>query len=452
MIEVSTFDDDAFELKEFSVRLRKFIEIEQHFVDGSLVIGLSSKFGSGKSSFLKMWVHSLGHKDGSQDPIRVVQLNAWESDYYGDPLFAIVSALIDEIRGQGESAENIIDAVKSIGWFATAIGGQIANKFTGVDPVAAGGFAQSKKAERENGQLEISDAFSVYESRRKAMLSLKEAISEYISSDNPKVLFVVDELDRCRPDYAISYLETIKHIFDIKGAVFILAADREHLKNSAKTAFGSDLDFEEYYRKFVNREVSLPKISDQGYGNLVFRYVDHYLQQDSGRDCYMDLDDSRLLEIRGLLLAFTLTPRQIQEIFRVLGHVLATDEEHRGRLLWCFGVGTILMSVLRIGAPRIYSLLSLGELKPIEAAQFFENLIPQDGEAFWWFDLCYSGGGLRKMNGQTYGDVLVEIGRIANSDEASGLDLGLWITGWGRGRSNRFAHIHALIEGLQQWR
>jgi predicted KAP-like P-loop ATPase len=43
------------------------------------------------------------------------------------------------------------------------------------------------------------------------------------------ILFLVDELDRCRSDYAISYLQTIKHIFDIKAAVFLLAADRKHL-------------------------------------------------------------------------------------------------------------------------------------------------------------------------------------------------------------------------------
>ena len=72
------------------------------------------------------------------------------------------------------------------------------------------------------------------------MGTLKNAVREIVSSSSPRAFFIVDELDRCRPDYAITYLETIKHIFDIKGAVFILAADRQQLENSAKTAFGLD--------------------------------------------------------------------------------------------------------------------------------------------------------------------------------------------------------------------
>jgi len=62
------------------------------------------------------------------------------------------------------------------------------------------------------------------------MDSLKEAIQKFIDKNQIMILFLVDELDRCRPDYAISYLETIKHIFDIQGTVFILAADKRHLE------------------------------------------------------------------------------------------------------------------------------------------------------------------------------------------------------------------------------
>lgn len=122
------------------------------------------------------------------------------------------------------------------------------------------------------------------------MVSLREAISEFVEGENPKILFLVDELDRCRPDYAISYLETTKHIFDIKGTVFILAADRQHLENSAKTAFGADLDFDEYYRKFIHREVSLPDISEENYRKLASKYVSFYLEEDSDFNKDRDLE------------------------------------------------------------------------------------------------------------------------------------------------------------------
>jgi len=96
-----------------------------------------------------------------------------------------------------------------------------------------------------------------------------------------------------------------------KGAVFILAADRHQLENSAKTAFGIELDFEEYYRKFVHREVTLPPISDTGYANLARIYVSYYLEREGARFCYMQLDHNRIENISELFGALKLTPRQI---------------------------------------------------------------------------------------------------------------------------------------------
>jgi predicted KAP-like P-loop ATPase len=277
-MNISTFDDDLLGLKDFSQRLDKFISTEQEFVEGSLVISLTSKFGSGKTTFLQMWKDSLESDEGDNEKPLVISLNAWESDYYGDPLFAIISGMVECIEKKGNSADTLVDAAKDVGAFATAIGSQVVAKFTGIDPVAAGETAKKKKAARKASTQVAPDIFSIYQGRRDAMKSLKDAIQEFVSVSTSQVLFLVDELDRCRPDYAISYLETIKHIFDVKGAVFLLAADREHLEKSAKTAFGLELDFDEYYRRFVHREVPLPPIVDSGYEKLVLRYVQYYLE------------------------------------------------------------------------------------------------------------------------------------------------------------------------------
>ena len=67
----------------------------------------------------------------------------------------------------------------------------------------------------------------------------------------------MDELDRARPDYAVRFLETLKHFFQTKGIIFILAVDKAHLESSVKSLYGSDINFPEYYRKFVHRNVSL---------------------------------------------------------------------------------------------------------------------------------------------------------------------------------------------------
>jgi predicted KAP-like P-loop ATPase len=62
--------------------------------------------------------------------------------------------------------------------------------------------------------------FTSFFDKKKALKELKKSITDSINKNNQNILIFVDELDRCRPDYAISYLETIKHIFDIKGLIF----------------------------------------------------------------------------------------------------------------------------------------------------------------------------------------------------------------------------------------
>jgi predicted KAP-like P-loop ATPase len=110
-----------------------------------------------------------------------------------------------------------------------------------------------------------------YQARKSALNELRTALS----GATPKVIVFVDELDRCRPDYAVSYLETIKHVFDVKGMVFVLAMNSEQFANSVRAQFGV-VNFPEYLRKFVHRTVKLPKVTQQGSFSLVAHLTDKY--------------------------------------------------------------------------------------------------------------------------------------------------------------------------------
>lgn len=449
---ISTFSDDLLELEDFAHRLEKFIETEIDYVDGGLVIALTSKYGSGKTTFLEMWKSSLNDADEKTGKKLVISLNAWESDYYGDPLFAIISGLIERLESDGKSVGSLVDAAKDFGWFATAIGSQLVNKFTGIDAVAAGDLAEKKKGEREETSQTIPDSFSLYLDRKNAMKSLKEEIEKIVAESEQRVLFLVDELDRCRPDYAITYLETIKHIFDIKGAVFLLAADRHQLENSARTAFGQDLDFEEYYRKFIHREITLPMIAEVGYKRLASTYVPLFLERENERHCFMKLDHSLVDNIAELIGALKLTPRQIQEVFRILGHILSTTEENKGRLFWCLGVGSLAMAAFKVGNPRIFNLLGSKNLHSDEAITYLKQLMNRDNIE-WWFLLFLTGGGIHMDEGETKKDIIIKSGFVDKDGEMSIRDdLGQWSNGWGHSGSGRFAGIHEKIQQISQWK
>ena len=451
-MEVSTFDEDLFgHLDAFATRLERFIAVEHRFVSGSLVISLNARFGSGKTTFLKMWADKLNKREGSTNTPLVVQVNAWNDDYCGDPFVSLVTAILEALECKNEDTRKIRNAAKDAAWFLTGLGGQVIQKFTGIDAVAAGEYAEKKGAARMEQQQPSGSLLEMFLKKKHALQLLKASINDIVKVDQPTVLIFVDELDRCRPDYAISYLETIQHIFDIHGIVFIIAVDRRQLECSAKAAFGVELDFPEYYRKFVQREVVLAEPTEKSYEKLASKYIEYYLQREGERYCIMRVDHSTVDHIVKLISSMHMTPRQIQEVFRVMGHVFDTTESKQGKLLWCLGLGVILMSALRIGNHAVYESLGRGALNIKDAAELFRQLDPKSAE--WWFTLCFTGGGLalKKADGD-----LVQIYRDAGfSSESNEINLvahiDKWRHGWGGSMENRFEQIYSRIEQVFTW-
>ena len=254
-------------------------------------------------------------------------------------------------------------------------------------------------------------------------------------------------MDRCRPDYAIAYLETIKHIFDIKGAVFLLAADRQQLENSAKMAFGQDLDFEEYYRKFIHREITLPKITDAGYEKLAHKYVTFYTEREEKRYCYVKFDDNQINNISKLIGSLKLTPRQIQEVFRILGHILSTSKDNAGRLVLVFRINSIIMSVFKVGNPEIFHTLGSQELKHDKAMNYLKQILDFDEEAEWYFLFLLHGGGIHMNKGETKDELIKHLDLVD-------LNENFMRNGQNRGFERRpapIAQIYKRIEQISQW-
>src|SRR5690606_19586965 len=68
--------------------------------------------------------------------------------------------------------------------------------------------------------------------------------------------------DRCRPNYSVKVLECIKHLFSIPNILFVLSIDKMQLQHAINGFYGSDnFDSEEYLRRFIDLEYSLPRPS-----------------------------------------------------------------------------------------------------------------------------------------------------------------------------------------------
>jgi hypothetical protein len=243
------------------------------------VLNLNSEWGSGKTYFLKRWAEDLK----AHHP--VVYVDAWQQDYSDDPLMTVISSMVSQLREQAGRAEGnaAISVIgKAGGLFkalAPAVVGGVTKKFTGIDFAAVMNDTEEASAESdikdEDGNvLDMSAAASKavqymldeHEGKAKAISALKQSVSQWLEAvkgftDKQYPAFVfIDELDRCRPSYAVEMLETIKHIFDIKGVVFVVATDTRQLQHAVRVVYGQGFDADIYLGRFFNTRYALKKM------------------------------------------------------------------------------------------------------------------------------------------------------------------------------------------------
>lgn len=447
MLTPNTFNDDKLGLKPFCEKFENYLLVEHDFVEGGLVVSLDAPFGSGKTTFLKMWKHELDlrHLADSSAPQALI-LNAWELDYCNDPLFAILARLIPatEIKDQ-EKLKKLREAATDLGWYTTALANSVVSKWTGIDAMKAGETAEKKKTDRNKKP----DFLKLYEERAKAFDRLKESLVAIFGGSEPKAFILIDELDRCRPDYAVTYLETIKHMFDVHGLVFVLAIDSKHLESSARSLFGIGLNFPEYFRKFVQRCFTLPTIQADGYEQLSNNYIDHYVEKVGKRISLLNLDRVRH-QTKELVAGYKLTPRQIQEAFRIMGHAAVGDDKRRGQIFWCIGAGLIFMSILKVGRPDLYHSIGRQSQDHIKVGhEFCSFMSAYDAE--WWFKVYITGLYRPNSEEELNLEAFLRELRFIKSDQKFEEQsyLGSFYQGWGDwryGTKSRLMDIYQRIE------
>jgi len=384
---------DKFGLEPFADKLTTYLQVESKFVDESFVLSLNSEFGSGKSTFFEMWANKL---KSDNNTFKVVYINAWESDFQGDPLLAIVSNLLCLLRPSKE-IEPIKETAGKLCKFALSIGNDVVQRFTGVDVIKAGQYAESND---DIAKPEIGHAcFQLYQERHNLFEKLMALLRDLTHKSEHPILIIVDELDRSRPNYAIEFLETIKHFFDISGLIFVIGVDKNQLASSAKAMFGQELDFDEYYRKFAHRNVNLPvksqPMAEQFCRKLVAEYLSEEAFEKKTRFPYAKLDNYRTDNIVELCTAFSLNARQIHEFFRITAHVLSTTAKSDPQLLWGWQIGTFFMTALSIKNRTLYDQIGSRKISLSEFTTFLKKLTLFNNKdarnAFWWAALLYLG-------------------------------------------------------------
>jgi len=203
------------------------------------VYALSSGWGTGKTSFIKMWETIL--KSNNK---RFFYIDAFRMDYETEPFLMLLSAFRDFINTNQDLKNEILNKYKKIFTLRniTKLGFNIL-----IDKVGGNALKDFIDNTLDNCFDTISEEKSLYD---ELSSSLETIINK---SDNLPLHVIIDELDRCRPDFALETLERIKHIFHIKNVKFILVYNEEVLKSMIKTKYGIEVDTERYLHKFVQK-------------------------------------------------------------------------------------------------------------------------------------------------------------------------------------------------------
>ncbi|MGR3378054.1 KAP family P-loop NTPase fold protein [Salipiger abyssi] len=249
-------DEDLLFRKPISKSLSDLVER----ISDPLVIALDGRWGSGKSYFLSRWVGS--HCLENEGRAMTVYFDAYSHDYVSDPLPALVSALSERFpTSESSKLDRVKRAAFKLAKPAARIG--LAAGTAGAMEVLNGiGDALAGAVSGEAAQA-IDQFWKREQGRREAILDFREALEALSAeateaAEGASLVFVVDELDRCRPDYALEVLEVIKHFFNVDGVHFVLGVNLAALENSVCARYGAEIDAEAYLRKFINVTLRLP--------------------------------------------------------------------------------------------------------------------------------------------------------------------------------------------------
>ena len=226
------FDDDALDRENLARRLTQRVESSVT----PYTLALDANWGEGKTTFLKMWQADL-KKSGFQ----CVYYDAWASDFCRDSFPSMVAELKEFFSG----SENETVAEK-----ISKEGAAVVKAMMKILPSSLAGFVGG----REVVQAAVNEVFgewepvAAYSEYRKALEAFKSSLAR--QSGKPLV-FMIDELDRCRPTFALDVLEKIKHIFDVPGVFFVVALNKNALAKTIESVYGIT-DGNEYLSKFFD--------------------------------------------------------------------------------------------------------------------------------------------------------------------------------------------------------
>ena len=349
------FREDRLNRAEHAVVLTQLLRS----IDEPFVLAIDASWGMGKTTFIKMWAAAL-----KLQGFHYLSFNAWESDFVDDPLIPFIGEIqtgidISTLDGNlQDRAKECLEKVKKLS-------GAVAKRLLPVAvKIATAGVLDLDKLSEEAiaGAVEkfVKEKIDKYGEDKELLEEFRknlEVFTRLVSSEDAEgkrpLVFFIDELDRCRPTYAVQLLERLKHLFNVTGIVFVLALDREQILHSVRSLYGQGMDAHGYLKRFIDLEYRLPQPSGMQFTTYLFeKFGFHDFFRNRGQ---LGINETQeLQEVFGALAeAFDLSLRDQEQCFTRLSLVLRTTPSAES----LYPIMLVLLIALKAKHPTAYNRL-----------------------------------------------------------------------------------------------
>jgi len=256
-------------------------------IKSNFSIAIDNDWGTGKTFFVKQVKmildayneHSYDYELSNLERIKnvidiknidlhlAVYYNAWENDNQKSPLLSLIYEIIKVAKIDTNKTDISINKEKIIKDGLSAI----VKHFSGIDI----------KELLKCVETEAKDIFKEIKGQKSTKEQVDNILNNLLLEHGERLVIFIDELDRCRPTFAVELLEQIKHYFDNDKITFVFSTNIKQLQYTIKKYYGEAFEAKRYLDKFFDLTVSLNEVN-------VIEYFS-FVNKSPGRDMYDDV-------------------------------------------------------------------------------------------------------------------------------------------------------------------